>query len=376
MGIGIDADFPGGNIVVEGITGDRVSMAPDLRDTEGFWFYWNMRLRGAAGRTLEFTFTHDECVGALGPAVSLDGWNTWNWLGTDSITDRAFRFSVPEGAGDVRLGFGPSYTAATLASYLARHAANPNLAVDTLAKSRKGRNVPLLRAGRLDGRAEYRMFLTARHHACEMMANYEMEGFLDAVLDGSGDGKWYRANAEVLAVPFVDADGVEDGDQGKNRLPHDHGRDYEKGIYPETSAIRALLPDWSAGRPLFTMDMHCPYAKGPSEELIFFVGIDDAGDWEEVGRFARLLESLRTGGLPFSASDNLPFGKDWNTNRAGAGGLRGFHSWSSRLPGIRLASSGEFAYARVKGEPTSSGGTRAFGRDLARATRAYMTGGK
>ena len=35
----IDDRFPGGNIVVERIDGDEVHLRPDLRDTEGWWFY-------------------------------------------------------------------------------------------------------------------------------------------------------------------------------------------------------------------------------------------------------------------------------------------------------------------------------------------------
>ena len=36
----VDANFPGGNIVVDSIAGDLVTLRPDLRDTEGDWFYW------------------------------------------------------------------------------------------------------------------------------------------------------------------------------------------------------------------------------------------------------------------------------------------------------------------------------------------------
>jgi len=45
----IDAGFPGGNIIVDGIEGDTVFLRPDLRDTQGDWFYWAFRVRGSAG---------------------------------------------------------------------------------------------------------------------------------------------------------------------------------------------------------------------------------------------------------------------------------------------------------------------------------------
>ncbi len=51
----IDADFPGGNIVVDSIHRDTVFIQQDLRDTEGNWFYWYFRVgRSAAGKTFLF----------------------------------------------------------------------------------------------------------------------------------------------------------------------------------------------------------------------------------------------------------------------------------------------------------------------------------
>ena len=41
--------MPAGNVVVEEIAGDTVRVRPDLRDTEGDWFYWAFRVAGAAG---------------------------------------------------------------------------------------------------------------------------------------------------------------------------------------------------------------------------------------------------------------------------------------------------------------------------------------
>lgn len=41
-----------------------------------------------------------------------------------------------------------------------------------------------MRVGRLDGKAEHRVLLTSRHHCCEMMATYSLEGLLETVLAG------------------------------------------------------------------------------------------------------------------------------------------------------------------------------------------------
>src|SRR6187431_1858647 len=75
----IDASFPGGNITVDRIEGDAILLRPDLRDTNGDWFYWAFRVTGAAGRTLAFTFSSDR-YSARGPAISTDGGGTWLWM--------------------------------------------------------------------------------------------------------------------------------------------------------------------------------------------------------------------------------------------------------------------------------------------------------
>ena len=101
----IDAAFPGGNIIVDGIEGDTAFLRPDLRDTQGDWFYWAFRVRGAAGRTLTFTFASDR-FSARGPAVSADGGKTWRWLGRAVVQNRTFRHTFGPGDEDVRFSVG------------------------------------------------------------------------------------------------------------------------------------------------------------------------------------------------------------------------------------------------------------------------------
>ncbi len=98
---------------------------------------------------------------------------------------------------------------------------------------------------------------------CEMMTNYALEGLIAHVLQSpAADAAWLRANVEFLIVPFVDKDGVEHGDQGKNRQPRDHGRDYAgASLHPACAALRDLLPVWSAGMLRVVLDLHCPWIR-------------------------------------------------------------------------------------------------------------------
>jgi hypothetical protein len=367
----LDAGFPGGNLIVERSDADRVYLRQDLRDTEGWWFWWCFRVRGAAGRRLTFQFTDKDVIGTRGPAVCTDGGLSWSWLGQQP--DRSqFTHTLPAHADEVRYAFSIPYVASDLQRFLTRHAGSAHLRLEELCRTAKGRSAERLLAGRLDGQAPCCLLLTARHHACESIANFELEGLLDGVLADSATGAWFRENVEVLAVPFVDKDGVEDGDQGKNRRPRDHNRDYsDPSMHVTVQAIRASVPTWSRGRPLVALDLHCPHLCGAYNEQAYFVGQADPRQWQETTRLAALLESHRSAPVPYAVSDNLPFGTAWNTEgNYGAG--RSFARWAQTLPGLRFGGTLEFPYANVKDWTVHPDGVRAFGGDLARALWRYL----
>jgi hypothetical protein len=368
----IDARYPGGNIVVERIEGDQVYLRPDLRDTNGWWFYWNFRVRGAIGRTLTFQFTGSNPIGVRGPAVSTDGGHRWSWLGAFKVKDASFTYSFAGRDDEVRFCFAVPYQEEDLRRFLAVHQDNPFLSVQELCKSRKGRSVERFHVGSPGGDPAFRILLTARHHACESMANYALEGFVEAALADTEDGKWFRENVEVLLIPFVDKDGVEDGDQGKNRKPHDHNRDYKgESIYPSVAAIRSFVPAWSAGRLKVAIDLHCPWIRGTHNEVIYMVGGPDPDRWQQQVAFGKILEEVQQGPLVYSAADNLPYGTAWNT-RKNYGDLMSCSMWTAQIEGIRLATSFEIPYANAANRPVDADSARAFGRDLARAVRQYL----
>lgn len=368
----IDADFPGGNILVEAIEGDTVRLHQDLRDTEGDWFYWCFRVRGAAGRTLTFQFTHGNVIGVRGPAVSTDGGKRWKWLGAAAVDGSRFRYHFAANATEVRFCFAVPYLESDLRAFLARHRDSPFLRVERLCRTRKGRDAELLRLGKLTGEPEHRVLLTARHHCCESLAGYALEGILAEVLSGEEDGAWLREHVEFFVVPFVDKDGVEEGDQGKNRRPRDHNRDYSgESIHPTVQAIRERVPAWSAGRLRFALDLHCPHIRGAHNEAVYFVGTRNQENWRRVQAFAALLEQTQTGPIPYRTADNLPYGEGWNTDQSSIQGKK-FSAWASELPEIRFASTIEIAYANANGAEVNAESARALGRDLARALRLFL----
>jgi hypothetical protein len=373
--LSVDCAFPGGNVVVERIEDDHVYLRPDLRDTEGHWFYWNFRVRGAAGRTLAFNFNGGPAIGVMGPAVSLDGGRSWNWLGKEAVEKETFRFAFPSGVDEVRFCLSIPYLEADLNRFLASHRGSRRLRREVLCETGKGRRVELIRIAQPGLEYRRRALITARHHCCEMIASYSMEGLMDFLLADAPDGNWLRQNVEFAFVPFMDKDGVEDGDQGKNRRPHDHNRDYAgRSIYPSVRALREFVTRWSGGKLEFALDMHCPWLKGDLNEHVYFVGGRVEKIWNEVLSFSRILEQVRIGPIPYRASGNVPYGTAWNTAKNTPGSLKSFGMWASELPGIRLATSIEIPYANAKDTTITAEAARALGADLGRAMRRYLEG--
>lgn len=375
--LAVDCQFPGGNIIVEKIVGNRVELHQDPRDTAGFWFYWNFRVRGAAGRTLTFHFTQGDVIGTRGRAVSTDGGANWTWLGLDTVEknkNNTFAYTFPADAREVRFCFAVPYQESNLRALLDRFAGNPCLKAEPHTKSRKGRTVERLRLGKLDGTPDHRVLLTCRHHSCEMMASWVLEGLLEKVLADTPDGRWLREHVEFLAIPFMDKDGVEEGDQGKNRKPHDHNRDYMgESLYPEVAALRQFVPTWSQGRLHIAIDLHCPWIRGGddqpgSNERIVLLEGPSAELAANLRTFGEILEKAQTGPLAYHTRHNLRFGQSWNTLSEPKSSSR----WTALQPGIWLATSLETPYANVAGQAVTSESARALGHDLTRAIRQFL----
>ncbi len=376
--LSIDCRFPGGNIKVHDIQGNTVFVSPDLRDTRTSWFYWAFRVRGAAGRTLVFRFLSDHPVGTRGPAISTDGRRTWRW--TDEAFDQdSFRATIP--ADETYLCFAPLYTQENWERFLADEAvlakgANNGFAAGFFAKSRKGRPVEILHAGAPAGKAAKHVVFTARHHCCEMIANWTMEGIAAMVLDGAGaDAAWLRESVSFSFVPFVDKDGVEEGDQGKNRAPHDHNRDYgDDAIYPETAAVRGLVNAIAKryGKVDVFIDLHCPWIRGAGNENVYQVGCKPPSHAEMQTVFGDLVEAAITpDALPYFRADNYPYGVGWNKATNEADGVSSTR-WARGNPSVGFVTSFEIPYANVRDVNVTPDRARGLGRAIAIALAQFL----
>ncbi|MDD4097141.1 MAG: hypothetical protein PHC30_00075 [Lentisphaeria bacterium] len=358
----IDSDFPGGNILVERQEGDQAWVRQDLRGSSPWWFYWYFRVCNAGGRTLQFIFTEKFVMHCQGVCLSVDGGQTWTWSGPDVLNPDGvpgFRIAVPGGAREIRFAISYPY----LQQHLERLLADiPAIRPGELCRSRHGRCVELLRAGNPGARRK--LYLTARHHACESNGNWVMEGVLREIHADNETGRWFRREVDVLAVPFVDKDGVEEGDQGKDRTPHDHNRDYgdDRGIYPEVVAIKKLVPEWAAGGSTIAMDFHCP---GIRERKAYLVKVGDEKNLANLRRLVQIVADLHPGPGAFREADHGV----WTQGNVYQNGIQSTR-WLCSLPSILACGTLETSYCQINDAAVTLDGLLALGRSFARAYQA------
>ena len=369
----ISADFPGGNVRVLGIEGDTVRLAPDLRDTAQRWFFWRFRATFPAAGTWRFAFEGGSAVGTRGPAVRRAGERAWCWLSGDALheSDRVFEWTS-DGPETVEFCQCIPYQGADFDAFAASFAGDGRVTVSELCRSRAGRSVPLLRLR--EGDPAGAILFSCRHHAQESMASFALEGILRALASDEPWAAAFRRSFEVLAVPFVDRDGVEDGTQGKFRLPHDHNRDYGAAgghLYPECAALERLLDE---RRPVAVLDLHCPYIRGgETNEHAYLVGIQAERLRPAQAAFGALLERRCPPEAPYFAADTLPFGALWNQPTDFSNGFgMGFSRWAAAKPWPRLASGLEIPFANFREKTQTPDTVRAFGRGIAAALAEFL----
>jgi hypothetical protein len=182
-----------------------------------------------------------------------------------------------------------------------------NIKPEILCGSEKGRSIPVIRFGE----GKNTILLTARHHACESTGSYVLEGVLEEL---------YRnpvPDCRVTAVPFVDFDGVIDGDQGKNRAPHDHNRDYaDNSIYASVREIKRIIETENIK---YAFDFHSPWHLSGRNDKLFLVR-NNMEDMPKYLRFGEILkgEAEKTAeSMKYNPKDDINPGEEWNKSEDG-----------------------------------------------------------
>ena len=153
----IDADFAGGNVKIVKVTDNEAWLEPDLSDTSDEWFYFNFRVRGAAGKTVVFRMggVPYGYVSPFGPAVSSDGVHYAFCPEKTKIDAFSFRYGFGADEDEKYFAFSLPYTAERFYGFAAKNGFEPF----EFARSEQGRVVT--RASFRRGRRDRFVYLSA-----------------------------------------------------------------------------------------------------------------------------------------------------------------------------------------------------------------------
>lgn len=259
--ISINAAFDSGNIEVLSISGASARLAI-RKDRESDFFQWfHFRVAGAAGRDLELKIT------GLNASAYPGGWPGYRaavsedrdyWGRADSSFDAA------EDGGTLTIRYRPAGDLAWFAYFapysmerhhdlIAQIAGCEGVDYRCLGQSLDGQPIDCLSLGEGDRQ----VWLYARQHPGESMAEWWMEGALECLTDPADPvGRALRARCRLHVVPNANPDGSCRGHLRTNAAGVNLNREWDSPTperSPEVLAIRNAMDETGVH---FAMDVH------------------------------------------------------------------------------------------------------------------------
>jgi murein tripeptide amidase MpaA len=288
--IQIDARFDSGNISVVSVKGASAALrVPKDRQSE-FYQWFHFRVANAAGRELVLK------IGDLGGSAYPEGWPGYN---TCVSEDRAYwaraesSYDKGKDGGTLTIRYTPASDIAWFAYFapysMERHhdlvadaAASEGVSHRCLGHSLDGQPIDCLEMGE----GETQVWLYARQHPGESMAEWWMEGVLECLTDPADPtAKELRRRCRVHIVPNCNPDGSQRGHLRTNAVGVNLNREWDEPSAeksPEVLAIRAAMDETGVD---FAMDVHGDEAIA----AVFLAGFEGIPSWTEKqgGKFNR-----------------------------------------------------------------------------------------
>jgi murein tripeptide amidase MpaA len=210
--IRVVSDFDAGAIEVESVAQAndiRLKVRRDTGDEFLQWFY--CKLEGVAGQRLTVSLTN------AGQTTYPKGWDNYrvvlsqdnqNWHRVDTVyADGVLKFSAEPAGNALYMAYFEPYPLARQAAQAARWAQHPAVQVQTIGQSLQGRAMELLQIG-TPAANKKRIWVIARQHPGETMAQWFVEGLVDRLLDPADPvSRQLLAGAVFYVVPNMNPDG-------------------------------------------------------------------------------------------------------------------------------------------------------------------------
>jgi murein tripeptide amidase MpaA len=274
MSISLNAAFDSGNIRVLGSEGDIVRLEIARDHLSDFYQWFHFRVAGARGRTI--TFRIENAGGSAYPF----GWPDYRArVSSDRCTWRQVADTRYEGGvlsfthsfeGDLGwFAYFAPYTMEQHDALIARIAMQPGVTHRELGRSLEGRAIDCLTIGE----GPKPVWLYARQHPGESMAEWFMEGALEKLTDASDPAMTIlKGKATFHCVPNMNPDGSFRGHLRTNAAGVNLNREWHTPSLERSPEVLCVLGAMDASGCVFAMDVHGDEAI-PANFLAGFEGI-------------------------------------------------------------------------------------------------------
>lgn len=291
MTLSITSDFDGGNIRLVEQTDSRIDLEIVKDNGSDFYQWFYFRLTGAAGRPLELRILN--CSGAAYP----HGWPGYracmshdreDWLRIDtSYEDGILTFRATPELNSVWFAYFAPYTMERHHDLVASVIAHPAVDYRSLGRTLDGQEIDYFKVGTGD----LKVWLYARQHPGETMAEYWMEGALERLLDDSDPvSRRLRDRATFHIVPNMNPDGSRRGHLRTNAIGINLNREWHAPSLERSPEVFHVLNEMDRTGVDFAMDVHGDESI-PANFLAGFEGIPSWND-EQGALFARFSDAL------------------------------------------------------------------------------------
>ncbi|MFM5924630.1 MAG: M14-type cytosolic carboxypeptidase [Novosphingobium sp.] len=278
----IDAAFDSGNIEVLSVKGATARLAIRKDRDSDFYQWFHFRVANCAGRELTLKITGLE--GSAYPG----GWPHYNAAVSE---DRAFwgrassSYDGAEDGGTLTIRYSPAADLAWFAYFapysMERHhdlvagaALGEGVTHRALGRSLEGQPIDCLEMGEGDKQ----VWLYARQHPGESMAEWWMEGALDCLTDPADPvGRRLRQLCRFHVVPNCNPDGSRRGHLRTNFAGVNLNREWDAPSVEKSPEVLCILGAMDQTGVHFAMDVHGDEAIA----AVFLAGFEGIPSWSE-----------------------------------------------------------------------------------------------
>jgi murein tripeptide amidase MpaA len=259
--ITISSNFDGGNIDIIDVSDPlniQLNIKPDNASDFFQWFYF--RLEGQAGQRCRINIVN------AGQAAFLGGWEdyrvctSWNrkdWFRTDtSYQNGTLSFEITLQNNAVYFSYFTPYSHEQHLDLLGWAQTDPRVVATTLGETLDGNAMSLLQIG-TSQKPQHKVWVIARQHPGETMAEWFVEGFLKALLDPDNpQSQKLLQTTTFYVVPNMNPDGSIRGNLRTNAAGANLNREWQTPSMetsPEVYLVREKM--LQEGGDLF-LDVH------------------------------------------------------------------------------------------------------------------------